>query len=593
MTIRDSLFRKFLFISLFLIFAGCMSKEPIQVQNDYSDGPVRFFSTPSPLLDYAESLRVSDPRTNAVSLLEVGSDALISRIHLIRSAKRNIAIQTFVWADDEAGRLIMYELIQAAKRGVEIRFLNDHLATEQHIEPRSFLAYSHPNMTIKFFNPSSGFFNQPKAKTFFLEKLYSVVFNFKSLNHRMHNKNFIIDELVGITGGRNYQNAYYDLAHGMNYKDRDIMVIGPVVDQMKASFELYWNSEYAKRVDELRDFKRILTSDPPEAFASREDFSINGILEYIDSELQDHGSLKNRFVDSFIPVKEAHFVVDNLQKKDHSLIFFGGNSVTTQHLAKIVSEAHTSIFIQTPYLVLSSPAISLFKKVLKSQPQVDVRISTNSLSSTDSWHVYALSYKQKQKYLQTLKFKIYEFKPLPTDMYRFMPAYETMHLQLETSPSQENPYICLHSKSIVVDDEVSFVGSYNLDPRSQNLNTESGIVIRDKTFAVQLRHLIQNDMAAQNSWVIAKKQRVLGLDHPNALIVKLSDLIPFVDIWPFRYSASFELIEGRHEVDPDDPDFYNNYRDVGSFPYMDNNSFGKEVGARGTKAFFSFVRPLL
>jgi hypothetical protein len=100
-------------------------------------------------------------------------------------------------------------------------------------------------------------------------------------------------------------------------------------------------------------------------------------------------------------------------------------------------------------------------------------------------------------------------------------------------------------------------------------------------------------MKPQNSWVIARKDRLMGVNETNALLLDLSNLLPLIDLWPFRYTASFELIEGRPIVDVDHADFYKNYRDVGSFPQGGRANFGKEIGARGTKAFLTFVKPLL
>ena len=163
----------------------------------------------------------------------------------------------------------------------------------------------------------------------------------------------------------------------------------------------------------------------------------------------------------------------------------------------------------------------------------------------------------------------------------------------DAETGRASPYLCLHGKSMVVDEKISFVGSYNLDPRSENMNTEAGLFIRDREFARLLREHIEKDMSPQNSWVVARKKRPLGLDLPNTILVWLSDIIPLVDIWPFRYAASFELVEGGQPVDSDHPDFYKNFRDVGSFPEVSGGDVGKEFGARGTKAFLSFVKPLL
>jgi phosphatidylserine/phosphatidylglycerophosphate/cardiolipin synthase-like enzyme len=355
---------------------------------------------------------------------------------------------------------------------------------------------------------------------------------------------------------------------------------------------------------------------------SRDSFRLNGFFDDIDIHANNSALIKQMFVEPLVEVNQAYFIADDPHKRERPLLGFNSQSKITQELAGLVSQARESIYIQTPYLVLTSPAISLFKSVFKQYPNIDIRISTNSLAATDSWYVYALSYKQKKTYLDELNFKIYEFKPRPYDLRSFMPSYDSLKDRVliasrrksvkQVSPGQMQredmspfespsirstreslPYFCMHGKSLVVDEEVSFIGSYNLDPRSENINTESGLVIRDKNLSQMLRGQIERDMKPRNSWVIARKDRPVVVDETNALLVELSNLIPLIDIWPFRYSASFELREGKPIVGTEHPDFYDNYKDVGSFPQARDKGFGKEIGARGTKAFLSFVKPLL
>ena len=227
---------------------------------------------------------------------------------------------------------------------------------------------------------------------------------------------------------------------------------------------------------------------------------------------------------------------------------------------------------------------------------MDIRISTNSLAATDSWYVYALSYKQKKTYLNNLKFIIYEIKPKPKDMNIFMPTYKQLRdrpFALSEMEQTGEPYICLHAKSMVIDDKVAFIGSYNLDPRSENLNTEVGAVIQDGKFAKRLKDSIKKDMEPQNLWVIGKKKIPLRLTTPNTVLLEFSSLIPLLDPWPFQNIASFKLIEGKQFVELDHKDFYDNYRDVGSFPQVNDTSGTKAIGAFMVKGFFSFVKPLL
>jgi len=564
--------------------AGCAQQPGGSAAYPLEAEPVLGSPAESPLLNYAGSLARTRPHKNAVALLETGHEALLARIHLIRSARKSIAIQTLIWANDEAGRLFMYELIQAARRGVNVQFLIDHLSSEQHLAFATYLADAHPCFQVKLFNPVSNLLNQPKAQSLFLEKLYALIFKFNQFNHRMHNKTFVVDEQVMITGGRNYQNAYYDLAPGMNYKDRDVLAIGPVVDQVVASFQDYWDSPYAVSLAELSDVRQAVVNGTLTPPGTRDEFLLNGLYEEVNAALAAPDVVREHFVDPLQQVEEAYYVSDSPRKRDRLLVWFGASSELTRHLAGIVTRAQESVTIQTPYLVLTNRAVALFKSLREEHPDLEVRISTNSLAATDSWHVYALSYKQKQVYLQTLNFRIFEFKPKPQDLAAFMPQRERL---------ADAVTLCLHGKSLVVDDAIAFVGSYNLDPRSENINTESGLFIRDPTFARTLRGLIERDMAPGNAWVIARKRHLLGLSYPNAALVRLSHWVPLVDLWPFRYATAFELKPGKPNVPPEHPDFYDNFIDVGSFPQIGEGDVGKVIGARGTKAFLGFVKPLL
>jgi phosphatidylserine/phosphatidylglycerophosphate/cardiolipin synthase-like enzyme len=164
--------------------------------------------------------------------------------------------------------------------------------------------------------------------------------------------------------------------------------------------------------------------------------------------------------------------------------------------------------------------------------------------------------------------------------------------KLKEEKFKGTPYFCLHAKSMVVDDEIAFIGSYNLDPRSENLNTEVGLVITDRNFAALLQAAIAKDMEPQNSWVIAKREIPLNLDDANAILVWLSGTMP-IDPWPIRYASAFELIEGRNPVLPQHADFYNNYRSVGSFPEVAGERSDKIFGALIFKTFGKYLTPLL
>jgi hypothetical protein len=172
------------------------------------------------------------------------------------------------------------------------------------------------------------------------------------------------------------------------------------------------------------------------------------------------------------------------------------------------------------------------------------------------------------------------------------PAYPAFRRKAEEARAATLPFLCIHAKSLVVDARVAFVGSFNLDPRSERLNTEVGVLVEDEFVAAQLREEILRDTRPGNSWTVARTARPLRLDALNALLEGLSGLSP-VDVWPIRNTSSFELIPGKAPVPPDHPDFYGNYRNAGSFPGAAAALSVKEIVARLYKAVAGAATPLL
>lgn len=252
--------------------------------------------------------------------------------------------------------------------------------------------------------------------------------------------------------------------------------------------------------------------------------------------------------------------------------------------------------------------VFIFKELRQRRPHIDIRISTNSLAATDSWHTYAISFQQKQIYLDALGFNIYEFKPRPGDIRLLMPTWDALRARPPHLPNPVaaagppvpdgpkpagGPYLCLHAKSMVIDGEIVFIGSYNLDPRSENLNTEVGLIIRDRQLAQTLTTSISIDMRPENAWVIARNDYPVVIEETNAILEVFSRMLPIVDPWPIRYAGSYELKEGHVPVDPGHPDFYKNYRSVGSFPEVGIQRLDKIMGTWMLKTFGSFTKPLL
>ncbi len=528
------------------------------------------------------------PNANQLALLGGGYNALLVRVHLIRQARTSIAIQTFIWTNDEVGRLMMYELIEAARRGVKVRIIADHLVSEQDPATIAFLATVHPNLEIRHYRPAAS-----RMKTNLPQKLLAGLRSFHGVNQRMHNKVMIVDGAVLITGGRNIENTYYDHSTGANFRDRDVLAIGPVVGRAVESFEEFWRYRYSVTSRDLADVEAVITRGEYRRYATRADYDFGAYFGALDHEADDAAVIAARFVSRLKPVQEVAFICDEPGK---AAGFFSRTARITQELSRTITAAKKSIVMQTPYLVLSPAARSLFRDVSEKNPGLRIRVSSNSFASTDNLFAYSANYRLRTRYVADLKLEVHEFKPRPAELLELVPQYAFIaglaQQRAAAGQSRASPTLCLHAKSLVVDDRVAFVGSYNLDPRSENLNTEVGLLVHDEAFAVALRDEIERDMRPENSWVIARRALPLHLETVNGLVGGILSLSP-IDVWPIQNTSSFELKEGAAEVSPFDPEFHDRYREVGPFPGTEGLLSTKEILTRLYKAVGAPLTPIL
>ncbi len=459
-----------------------------------------------------------------VALISNGRLALKYRLELINSAQDSIDIQTFILSDDLIAQLVLDELEQAAQRGVVVRLLVDGLL-DRGAEQILSQATNVRGLEARVYNPVSSV-------------------NIIDINQRMHNKVMLVDSEVGVIGGRNIADEYYDANSRLNFLDLDIAVQGPVVQDMKLSFEEFWHH-----------------SDIVETEAKKEPASVqlerNLVIDAIDSSLEPEQKDLKWFM-----VSKLAFWADPPGKSDPE----NNPRSLAMRLASILSTAEKELMIQSPYFVLSANAQSLFRELKKRK--VKMQLFTNSLASTDNWLTYAHSLRQRRVALHKLKFQIREMRPIPEDLPYYVPGWLD-GTGIPVEHDKRVPILCLHSKALLLDNQIAMVGSYNLDPRSANYNTEVGVSIWDERFAQELRGLIEHQMSAANSWVVAHKPRFAPLDLTYELIEEVNAIaqsMTSLDLWPLRYSSLYELKPDGFEVESNDPRFYNEYLDVGLFP---------------------------
>jgi putative cardiolipin synthase len=189
--------------------------------------------------------------------------------------------------------------------------------------------------------------------------------------------------------------------------------------------------------------------------------------------------------------------IHDLPGKNNSRLSMGGGGVTTTALAQLIASAKSEIVIQSPYLILSDEAFELFSKTLARG--VRIRINTNSLASTDNLPAFGGYLSQRRKLL-VMGLQIFEYRPDAQSHRRVHQQELVGHLQ---PASTKVPIFGLHAKTLVIDGATVFIGTYNLDPRSQNLNTEVGAVISNQAVAGAVQASIEIDMQPENSWSAA------------------------------------------------------------------------------------------
>lgn len=543
---------------------------------------------PSPLLELGRADAASG--RHHVTLVEFGEDSLKLRLNLVRAAGERIEVQNFILRKDVTGELFLNALLDAARRGVQVRLLLDQMFSFSDAEYLTLLTMTHTNLQVRFYNPTF-----KKAKMAKHDWLTGLACCFRRVNQRMHNKLQTVDDLVGVTGGRNIADRYFDFDTNYEFKDRDVVVYGSTAVVMRESFEWFWNSPKTVPVQHLRDVAAELLEAPPNRLAN---YELPPRLQSVLEESHDGERMRELFVDAAFEVEDLRYFSDQPRKlaSENPL----PEDDVTEELYGILVSARRSVVIQSPYMVLSKRARNVFAALRRQYPDIELVYSTNSLASTDADTVYANTHRHKDRYVDRFGFYMYEFKPFPGDAPDFFPRWPQLIVEKKSGVRSDStvsgddstirmpaPRVGLHSKSFVVDGRVAMIGSHNFDPRSEGFNTENGIIVRDEAFAMHLEGLIRRDIEPQNSWVVAMKPR--GAQAEDALSPPPGN--GNYEPWPWGDTSVYELAPGKSPLPPDHPDFYRHYYPMGSFPEVVRTRRQLLVLLLGS--FFFFLEPIL
>jgi putative cardiolipin synthase len=435
-------------------------------------------------LNHLKDIGQSHPGKSGVYILEKGEESLLTRAWLTGASQESIDIQYFIWSTDNIGTLASESLLSAAERGVKVRVIVDDLLIDA--EPETLLSLdAHPNIQIKIYNPLHS------VGRGIMSQLWHLITDFRGSNQRMHDKIVIYDQTIAITGGRNMADEYYDYDHTYNFRDRDALVAGSVLGTMQQSFESFWQSPLSVSLARLlAEEKSHLTAEQVEGYTEWLHRYAGNPLNFAPEVRLAITNMAPRIEEIFTQLHwtKVDYIHDSPGKNNQLKNLSGGGQSTTS-LIELLANAEEEILIESPYLIMPEGGFDFFSQLLKKG--IEISIVTNSLASTDNLQAYSGYKKQKQRLLD-LGFNIYEFKPNPGIYRQLIERHEQL--------SKNAPVFALHAKSMVIDNHYAYIGTFNFDPRSANLNTEVGIIIDDSKIAQQVSRAIRLDMHPENSW---------------------------------------------------------------------------------------------
>ncbi|MEM1232141.1 MAG: phosphatidylserine/phosphatidylglycerophosphate/cardiolipin synthase family protein [Pseudomonadota bacterium] len=420
-----------LVLLLLLFYAGLLALMTFTERSWLGDPP------------FHEAIDARSSTPHDITLIDDGALALAYRLQLIESAQRTLEVEYFIYDLDRSSRVVTQALAARAAAGVKVRVLVDFSLPVLALRPVYAQTLRDAGIDVRYYNTAS------------VARLFSV-------QHRTHRKLLIADGEAAIIGGRNIADEYFDLSPDYNFLDSDALVRGEVVAAMRESFDLYWDSPWARTLD-------ARTAATDDGARDAEGFLVPTVADRAVAQAA-------RTLPLTLPVHQCgdvRFVTD-----------YPGLAVRNRQvynaIVDLLAEAKAEVLAESPYFVLRGDGLD----ALQSLTDRGVRLSvlTNSLYSTDAYYTVG-----------PLFFSLAPLQPTGMHLYAYSggPPEPVAARSALFSGSERWG---VHSKRAVIDDATVLLGTYNIDPRSANLNSELILVCRD---APALAAVLRRDLEAR------------------------------------------------------------------------------------------------
>jgi putative cardiolipin synthase len=454
-----------LVLVLALGLAACATL-PTQVDRPVSQALAP--SIDSPLVRVARE-SVPDPSSSGFRLMPLGLYSLDARIELIRRARSSLDVQYYLIQDDRSGRLFMRSLRDAALRGVRVRLLVDDLYTAG-ADPLFAGLAAFPNVEVRLFNPFCC------ARQSVATRFAASLADFRRLNHRMHNKLFIADGAIAVMGGRNIADEYFARGVSSNFVDMDVLLAGNVVERLAAIFDIYWNSPQAYPVATILG-EPGEGDDPRERFNHRVDDGdqmTSVAVPPMDMLAQRPLSVELDTGRLSLASGKAVALADQPGKVMATSVEMARSMSVQMNIMDRVVLSNRRVVLSSPYFVPGPMGAKAFADL--TGRGVEVVVLTNSFAANDVPLAH-IGYARYRAGLLRSGVQLYELTSAGIQRETWEGRWGLSHGRL-------------HAKVAVIDDSMVYIGSMNLDPRSESTNTELGIVVQCPELATDVIRVI-------------------------------------------------------------------------------------------------------
>ncbi len=382
---------------------------------------------------------------NGIRILQDDQEAFQARIDLIQQASTEICVACYAVDTGEVPIAVLELLRQASQRGVKVRLLVDGLMSRL---PTAFERYLclHGVQTRVYHGTRHG---KPMW-----------------LNRRLHDKLLIVDSHHLIIGSRNLRNDHFGLDKD-NYIDCDAYLFGEIANESQAYFNRLWSSADVQAPTDRDSIGRDLLSlrlkkkacwaeawraaNCPSHYQSLLDQSVDRMVCRLGVQL-DTG---NDWSAGAMHPAETRLLHDCRSDKPSRQMQRG--------IIRLINSARSTLVIESPYPAFTKQLRDAITRA--SDRGVRVSILTNSLKSSDQLSVFA-AYQNDKRRLLRHGVSLYEY----------------------------DGEGCLHAKSMLIDNRVAMLGSYNFDSRSDIFNLEICVVACGETVAAALKQSINARM---------------------------------------------------------------------------------------------------